>query len=207
MHRHVDPSEAQEVVRLAAERQNAGNDGPTVEGLGEALGLPPEEIERLLAEVRRRRVVSDTPATQPQRTFGDRSAAISAAIVLALVLVVGAGAMAYRAGFGQPTATPAIEIPAVPPVPEIPAAPSPEDATATPGSDVIGMSVESTDENGRTQRVTIRGDEEAAMAKAKEGLDRAREAVKSLSPEERAQAEKGIQEAQAELAKKFSQTR
>ncbi len=90
----VDPAEAEEVVRLAAERHAATvNDGPTVGGLAEALGLPESEVERLLADVRNRRApVSD-------RRFGDRSAAISAAIVLALFLVVavvGGGFMMLR---------------------------------------------------------------------------------------------------------------
>ena len=106
MQRHdhrVDPDEAQEVVRLAAERHAASpEEGPTVVGLAEALGLPLDELERLLAEVRKRRGVEPKAA---KRSFGDRSAAISAAIVFGLVMVVGAfwfgSRMMYR--FGTPS--------------------------------------------------------------------------------------------------------
>ncbi|RYG23227.1 hypothetical protein EON82_14685 [bacterium] len=96
---HVDPIEAQEVVRLAAERQSA-DAGPTVNGLAEALGLPREEVERLLAEVRAQRGV----AVPRRRIFGDRSAALSAALALALILVTAGGFFVYRA---QAAAAPA----------------------------------------------------------------------------------------------------
>jgi hypothetical protein len=99
---HVDPVEAQEVVRLAAERQSAAESGPTVNGLAEALGLPPEEVERLLIEVRRQRGVITEPVRR--RIFGDRSAALSAALALALFLVTAAGLLFYRAQTAVPPA-------------------------------------------------------------------------------------------------------
>ena len=87
----VDLAEAQEVVRLAAERGSSPtHDGPTVAGLAEALGLAPAEVERLLAEVRNRPTVAEPPAEVSRRSFGDRSAALSAGLALALVLAVGA---------------------------------------------------------------------------------------------------------------------
>lgn len=113
MHRHdvhVDPIEAQEVVRLAAERQSAVPDnGPTINGLAEALGLAPVEIERLLAEVRARGGVD---VAGRRRIFGDRSAAISAALALALFLVTAGGLLVYR---GQAAASPLLEASMAPP--------------------------------------------------------------------------------------------
>ncbi|GEM_PF-4389267 len=92
MQRHIDPREAEEVVRLAVAREAAPPAvGPTVEGLAEALSLPVSEVERLLAQVRRR-----TAPAAPQRRFADRSAALSAGIVLALVLTVAAVGGFYR---------------------------------------------------------------------------------------------------------------
>ena len=90
MPHHIQPQEAQEVVRLATLRQSgAPGSGPTVEGLAEALDLPPDEVERLLAEVRGRQSATPPTGHVPKRVFGDRSAAISAGIVLALLVVFG----------------------------------------------------------------------------------------------------------------------
>ncbi len=107
---HVDPEEAQEIVRLAARQQSSPvSEGPTVDGLAEALNLPPEEVQRLLGQVRSRKAASQAPQ---QRQFGDRSAALSAGIVLALVLVVAViglgGYLMFGAVKAKETTQPAI---------------------------------------------------------------------------------------------------
>ena len=117
MPHHLDPREAQEVVRLATLRNSQADEGgPTVEGLAEALDLSPYEVERMLVEIRSREAMTvPAAAVAPRRIFGDRSAAISAAIVLALlvflVLFVAVGLGYARRGststaIGRPTAPP-----------------------------------------------------------------------------------------------------
>ena len=130
--------EAQEVVRLAAERQSAApENGPTVNGLAEALGLPPEEIERLLMEVRGQRSVTAAPVRR--RIFGDRSAALSAALALALFLFTAAGLLFYRAQAAIPpeetamAAMPAHLAPDVAPTP--PVILGPDTVFVEPGQD------------------------------------------------------------------------
>lgn len=141
----LEPDEAQAVARLAAERHAATpSAGPTVEGLADALGLPQSEVERLLAEVRSRRVAPPTfEATAPRRRFGDKSAAISAGIVLALVLVVAAilGARFLMLDRNVPIA----------------AAPSPPEAVAVPGFPDDGSQDVVIERDGK--RVRIRHDE------------------------------------------------
>ena len=188
----LDPSEAQDVVRLAGERHSTlPLDGTTVEGLAEALNLPAGEVERLLAEVRGRR----TPQA-PVRQFGDRSAALSAAIVLALVIVVALVGGGYWLTH-RPAPTSAAETmtiddgegnkvlvgphgitvqsrgenatPAAPPSPSAPAAPDP-----TPG---------------------------AATQQATDALKEAEAHLKDVPDADRAEAQAAIDAAKAELEK------
>lgn len=184
MQRHIDPDEAQEVVRLAAQQTDTPHEGPTVEGLAEALGLSIEEVERLLAQVRSQRSVTPAPpATLPTRSFGDRSAAVSAAIVLALVLVVATCVAFFFVGvrrtsvpieepfapkiappsFEATTGGPIIETPPLPPAPSMPS--SPGDVTIV-GEDGQKTEIKTSPTDGS---VTIRSHEAPQKAKSRTG--------------------------------------
>jgi len=199
---HVDSDEAQEIIRLAARQQSSPlSDGPTVEGLAEALNLPPAEVERLLGEVRQRKARQAVPQT---RQFGDRSAALSAGIVLALVVVIAVIGLGGYFLFGQQRVPPSVEGPAVifggstadvGPNAEVPmkvsdgVAPEAPAAPAAPSADMA----------------KAEADQKAAIQSAKEAVQQARSVYdyqsKSINSQDVREAQQRLQEAEEELRK------
>lgn len=184
----VDPEEAQEIVRLAAQHQNSGmHDGPTVEGLAAALNLPPSEVQRLLDQVRQRNAQA---GYRPGfwRSYGNGSGtALSAGLAVAFILtIVMIGLGGYFALSRQPTTyqvmpaqaaapvfvEPHVMIAPVAPQPPIMITPSPRSApeiTIDASGDSVGTEV------SPELKATIEQQQ-------KEADERAKEVTKSLPP-------------------------
>lgn len=84
--------------------------------MAEALNISPAEVERLLAQVRGQRNYTPPASPVAARTFGDRSAALSAGLALALVVVVaifafGGYLLMERRGDAAPPPGKVVEVP------------------------------------------------------------------------------------------------
>lgn len=80
-------AEAQEVLRLHLQRTD-GAPELSVEDVAEAIRLPAEDVQSLLAEVRRQKGVAEQAAPQKQRKLRDTRLALAAA-VLAIAIAIG----------------------------------------------------------------------------------------------------------------------
>jgi hypothetical protein len=203
---HVDPDEAQEIIRLAARHQSSPlNEGPTVDGLAEALCLEPAEVERLLGEVRRKKAQHQVPQ---QRQFGDRSAALSAGIVLALVLTLAVIGFGGYLMFGR--MNPAPSEPPEPPAIVVGDLGPPAKVRIGPGADIVvgapaepgvapaapGSAVSPSPSPDEAMSEAARRAAEESLQKSIEAL---REQAKTLSGQERQDAEDKVQQAEEAL--------
>lgn len=101
MDQRLSLEEVQEIARLAAQRRSVIHGrGPTVIGVSDALGVPPAEVESLLAEIRDRKAGLNPP--DDAKTL--RRLAIGAASLVALIIVATVVSLLGGSGPKEPAA-------------------------------------------------------------------------------------------------------
>ena len=124
--------EVQEIARLAAERKViVRGQGPTVDGVAQTFGLPPDQVASLVAEIRDRKAGLLPP--EDRVTF--RRMGFAAAGLLTLVLLLVAINLITGASAKEPSASTAAA-----PVAETPLSPRPRyEASGPPATDISSV--------------------------------------------------------------------